>query len=443
MARHRPRARASCTRRSCRTPKGAERAIAAGGRRDRARRERERDAQPEERAPVGRRVARRRARRRRDRARRRHRGRGDRVDRVRLPVRRRRRARAGRAARRATWSTRAPTGCRSATPPAWPRRAASTTCSTRSTAPGSTRDRVGLHFHNTRGTALANVRRRARAGRDALRRVDRRARRLPVRAGRVGQRGDRGSRAHAATTWGSRPASISTRCSRARALAQEIVGRELPSALLHAGPRTRTVRVVSDARRVRAARRAHASARAQGNLAKEAEKLAEQNKLFVRDRLALLLDDDSFVEDGAARERARRRPSRRRRGHRRRPHRRPPGVRDGERPDGEGRLVGRAHGREDRAAHRARAAARAAGRVPRRLRRRAHHRPGRAVPRPARRGPHLRQPGAAVGQGAAGVLPVRPVGRGRRVHPRVLRRRCSWSRATRRCTSARRAWPRS
>ena len=59
----------------------------------------------------------------------------------------------------------------------------------------------------------------------------------------------------------------------------------------------------------------------------------------------------------------------------------------------------------------------------RRLRRRPHHRPGRAVPRPPGRGPHLRQPGAAVGQGAAGVLPVRPVGRGRRVHPELLRHR--------------------
>ena len=66
--------------------------------------------------------------------------------------------------------------------------------------------------------------------------------------------------------------------------------------------------------------------------------------------------------------------------------------------------------------------ARAAGRLPRRLRRRAHHRPGRAVPRPPRRGADLRQPGAALGPGAAGVLPVRAVGRGRRVHPRVLRR---------------------
>jgi acetyl-CoA carboxylase carboxyltransferase component len=43
----------------------------------------------------------------------------------------------------------------------------------------------------------------------------------------------------------------------------------------------------------RAARRA-----LQGNLAKEGEKLARQGKLFVRDRLALLLDEGSFVEDG-------------------------------------------------------------------------------------------------------------------------------------------------
>ena len=35
----------------------------------------------------------------------------------------------------------------------------------------------------------------------------------------------------------------------------------------------------------------------QGNLAKEGEKLARQHKLFVRDRLALLLDEGSFVED--------------------------------------------------------------------------------------------------------------------------------------------------
>ncbi len=36
----------------------------------------------------------------------------------------------------------------------------------------------------------------------------------------------------------------------------------------------------------------------QGNLHKEAEKLARQHKLFVRERLALLLDEGSFIEDG-------------------------------------------------------------------------------------------------------------------------------------------------
>ena len=58
-----------------------------------------------------------------------------------------------------------------------------------------------------------------------------------------------------------------------------------------------------------------------------------------------------------------------------------------------------------------------------RLGRRPHHRPGRALPRAPRRGPHLLQPGAAVGAGAADLLPVRPVGRRRRVHPELLRHR--------------------
>ncbi len=43
--------------------------------------------------------------------------------------------------------------------------------------------------------------------------------------------------------------------------------------------------------------REHDARARQGNLAKEQEKLARQHKLFVRDRLALLLDEGSFVED--------------------------------------------------------------------------------------------------------------------------------------------------
>ena len=50
---------------------------------------------------------------------------------------------------------------------------------------------------------------------------------------------------------------------------------------------------MSDSERIRE----HSERARQGNLAKEAEKLARQQKMFVRDRLALLLDEDSFVED--------------------------------------------------------------------------------------------------------------------------------------------------
>ena len=61
--------------------------------------------------------------------------------------------------RRPSWtgcSPTAPTGSRSATPPAWPRRAGSATCWTRS-GRGQPDVPVLLHFHNTRGTALANI----------------------------------------------------------------------------------------------------------------------------------------------------------------------------------------------------------------------------------------------------------------------------------------------
>jgi len=50
---------------------------------------------------------------------------------------------------------------------------------------------------------------------------------------------------------------------------------------------------VSDADRIRE----HSRRALQGNLAKEGEKLERQKKLFVRDRLARLLDADSFVEN--------------------------------------------------------------------------------------------------------------------------------------------------
>ena len=58
-------------------------------------------------------------------------------------------------------------------------------------------DQVALHFHDTRGTALANVLAALPFGIDDLRRVGRRPRRLPVRARRGGQPGDRRPDLHA------------------------------------------------------------------------------------------------------------------------------------------------------------------------------------------------------------------------------------------------------
>ena len=77
-----------------------------------------------------------------------------------------------------------------------------------------------------------------------------------------------------------------------------------------------------------------------------------------------------------------------------------------------------------------------------RLGRRAPHRPGRAVPRSPGRRPHLLQPEPPVGTGAADLLPVRSVGRGRCVHPRVLRRRDHGRGQRVDVPRARRAWSR-
>ena len=86
--------------------------------------------------------------------------------------------------------------------------------------------------------------------------------------------------------------------------------------------------------------------------AKAAAKLAAQHKLYVRERIDLLFDEGSFVEDGRyANAMAAGLPGRRC-GHRARHRRRPAGDRRRQRPDREGRLVGRPHGREDRAGHR-------------------------------------------------------------------------------------------
>ena len=424
MATHQPRARASCTPRSCPNPKGAERAVAA--RADElelvvsaSETHNQKNVKPLGRRLVGRRARRRRARRT---------AAGIEVEAIvstafgcpyEGDVAPERVAQVA-----GHLSTPAPIVSRSATRPAWRRpRRVDDLLDALDRAGDRAPTGVGLHFHNTRGTALANV----------VAALERGVTRFDASIGGLGgcpyAPGASGNAVtedlvHMLPTWTSRPASISTRSLECARLAQDS---SAASCRARCCTRARAPGATPNdsmtGRPTTTSRASTPNARCQGNLAKEGEKLARQHKLFVRDRLHAPARRGLIRRGRLARQRARRRPAGRRRRHRRRPHRRAPGLRDGERLDRQGRIMGRAHGREDRAAHRTRAAARAARRVPRRLRRRAHHRPGRAVPGPARRRPHLRQPSAAVRQGPPGVLPVRAVGRGRRVHSGVLRRR--------------------
>jgi len=100
-------------------------------------------------------------------------------------------------------------------------------------------DRAGLHFHNTRGTALANV--IAALGRGVVR--------FDASVGGLGgcpyAPGASGNAVtedlvHMCADMGIDTGIDLDALLACAHLAQEIVGRELPSALLHAGPRTRT-----------------------------------------------------------------------------------------------------------------------------------------------------------------------------------------------------------
>src|SRR6266852_5144804 len=111
----------------------------------------------------------------------------------------------------------------------------------------------------------------------------------------------------------------------------------------------------------------------------------------------------------------------RRGGDRGRPHRRADRLRDGQRPDRQGRLVGPPHGGEDRPDAGDRGAAAGSHFLPGRLRRRAYHRPGPDVPWPPPCGPHLLQRGPAFGAGSPNLPALWSVRGRRRVHPGLLR----------------------
>jgi hydroxymethylglutaryl-CoA lyase len=103
---------------------------------------------------------------------------------------------------------------------------------------GIAADRVGLHFHNTRGTALANV----------VAALERGVVRFDASVGGLGgcpyAPGASGNAVTEDVVHMCEDMGIDTGIDLdalvgCAALARDIVGRDLPSALLHAGPRTR------------------------------------------------------------------------------------------------------------------------------------------------------------------------------------------------------------
>ncbi len=163
-------------------------------------------------------------------------------------------------------------------------------------AAGIGAERVGLHFHDTRGTALANVLAALERG---VTRYDASIGGLggcPYAPGAFGKRGHRGPRAHARgprRRHGDRPGRAHRVCTaragdrRARVAERDVARRSAPRAGGGGARVTEEERIAAISERARA-----------GNLAKGADKLAREGKRFVRDRLALLLDEGSFVEDG-------------------------------------------------------------------------------------------------------------------------------------------------
>ena len=161
----------------------------------------------------------------------------------------------------------------------------------------------------------------------------------------------------------------------------------------------------------------------QGGAARYHEQAAAQGKMFARDRIALLVDDGSFTEDGAFAN----------------------VLADGLPADGVITGTATIGGRpvalmaNDSTVKAGSWGARTVEKIIRIIEQayatgvpmiylvdsagRADHRPGADVPRPPRRGQDLPHPGPGVRVDPAGVRAVRAVGRGRRLHPGVLRLR--------------------
>ena len=91
------------------------------------------------------------------------------------------------------------------------------------------------HFHNTRNTGYANAVAALRMGRGLAGRVQRRHRRLPVRARPPPATSPPRTSSTCSNGWACRPDSTSTRCSRSPAFLSDALGYRVPALLPRAG----------------------------------------------------------------------------------------------------------------------------------------------------------------------------------------------------------------
>ena len=172
------------------------------------------------------------------------------------------------------------------------------------------------------------------------------------------------------------------------------------------------------------------------------EKTAEQGKLPVRERVARLVDPESFAEEALLANWDAGGPRRRRRRHRPGDDRRPPVALMANDPTVKAgswgpKTVEKILRIQERALRLEVPMVYLVDSAGARITDQVQMFPGRRGA-----GPHLPQRGAALRPGAAGLPAVRAVGRGRRLHPGVLRRRDHARGQRLDVPRARRGWPR-
>ena len=149
---------------------------------------------------------------------------------------------------------------------------------------------LNLHFHNTRGTGLANVLAALELGVSDFDASVGGLGGCPYAPGATGNIATE-ELVHMVEDMGVATGIDLAAMIAAAAAAEGIVGRTLPSQVLRAGPRTRTIPSMTDFAELR-------ETIERGGADRYHEAAAARGKLFARERIAALVNEGSFTEDG-------------------------------------------------------------------------------------------------------------------------------------------------